>query len=129
MYSVRLTRVPENGVLTQETLLLERNELQLGPSFDPPGASVSWELTRTMGKVYGKVHAVSPITLQCSRCLVGFKSEARSTFSAWLIDWMVGFGKKSGGVCSPRTPPPNGTAFTVTGGVKRGSKLNKRRRK
>lgn len=100
MYTVRLTRVPENGVLTQEKTLIQRADLQLGSPFDPAGASVSWELARMMGKVYGKVHAESGVTLQCSRCLIDFKSEARSTFSVLFEP-------------RPRTPSkgPNGSTI------------------
>jgi uncharacterized protein len=81
LYTVRLTRIPENGVLSQEDLHLSLAELGLGPSFDPAGVATSWELTRMMGKVYGKVRVESVLLLHCGRCLRDFSSPSRTEFA------------------------------------------------
>jgi uncharacterized protein len=81
LYTVRLTRIPENGVLRQEDQHLGLAELGLGASFDPEGVSTSWELTRMMGKVYGKVRVDSVLLLNCGRCLRDFPSPLRTEFA------------------------------------------------
>jgi uncharacterized protein len=81
VFTVRLTRVPENGVLTQEAVRLSSAELGLSEHFDPAGVSASWELTRMMGKVYGKVRVEGVLKLNCGRCLRDFSSPARTEFA------------------------------------------------
>jgi uncharacterized metal-binding protein YceD (DUF177 family) len=81
MYTVRLTRVPENGILTQEDVRLSTADLGLSGHFDPVGVSTSWELTRMMGKVYGKIRAEGLMHLNCGRCLRDFTAPAKTEFA------------------------------------------------
>ena len=81
LYTVRLTRVPENGVLTQEDVRLSSADLGLSGHFDPTGVSSSWELTRMMGKVYGKMRAEGLLHLNCGRCLRDFSAPAKTEFA------------------------------------------------
>ena len=81
MYTVRLKHIPENGELRQEDLHLGLADLGLGPTFDPAGVSTSWELTRMMGKVYGKVRADSVLLLKCGRCLRDFSHPSHTEFA------------------------------------------------
>lgn len=81
MYTVRLTRVPENGSAMEEDVRLGLADVALGPPFDAGGVTLSWELTRMMGKVYGKVRAASGLTLSCGRCLKDFDSRVQADFA------------------------------------------------
>jgi uncharacterized protein len=81
VYTVRLMHIPENGVLKQEDVRLGPADLGLGPVFDPAGVSTSWELTRMMGKVYGKVRVESVVRLNCGRCLRDFSAPLRAEFA------------------------------------------------
>jgi uncharacterized protein len=81
VYTVRLTRVPEDGAAKETDVRLSLDDLALGAPFDAAGVRLSWELTRMMGKVYGKVRAGSGLTLTCSRCLKDFASSVETDFA------------------------------------------------
>ena len=57
MFTLRLTRIPEDGTLTEKDLAFSLAELGLMEPFHAGGVKVSYELTRMMGKVFGKVRA------------------------------------------------------------------------
>ena len=82
MYTLRLTRVPENGTLKEAGLQLSLKELGLAVPFDPEGVLVDLELTRMMDKVYGKLKAKASVTQTCGRCLKEFHQPVRADFSA-----------------------------------------------
>lgn len=72
MYTLRLTKVPENGTLTESGLHLGLEELGLAEPFDAAGVDVDFELTRMMERVFGQVHAEATVHLSCGRCLKDF---------------------------------------------------------
>ena len=76
MLTVRLTRVPENGEQLRESRRVSLADLGLAAPFDPAGVDASWELTRMMGKVYGKVRGEGLLHLSCGRCLRDFSRAA-----------------------------------------------------
>lgn len=82
MYTLRLTRVPENGTIKENGVQLSLKELGLGEPFDPAGVVADIELTRMMDKVYGKLKARAGITLTCGRCLKHFHRGVQADFSA-----------------------------------------------
>jgi uncharacterized protein len=81
MYTLRVTRVPENGTLKEKALALSLDELGLGEPFEAPGATVSYELTRMMGKVFGKVQAQARAKQLCGKCLVEYSQALQADFS------------------------------------------------
>ncbi len=81
MLTVRLTRVPENGEQLRESRRVSLADLGLAAPFDPAGVDASWELTRMMGKVYGKVRGEGLLHLSCGRCLRDFSRAAVAEFA------------------------------------------------
>ncbi|MFI5355678.1 MAG: YceD family protein [Desulfobaccales bacterium] len=80
MYSLRLTKVPENGTLRQPNMHLDLADLGLTAPFDPAGVELSFELTRMMEKVFGKVRAQAGARHSCGRCLGEFDAPVRADF-------------------------------------------------
>lgn len=82
MYTLRLTRVPENGSIQEKGLRLSLEQLGLATPFDAEGVLVDYELTRMMDKVYGKLQASTGVTLTCGRCLKDFHRPLQVDFNA-----------------------------------------------
>lgn len=80
MYSVRLTRIPEEGTAREEGIRVGLEQLGLKAPFEEPGAQLSWELTRLAGKVFGRASASASARLTCSRCLGEFSLPLRADF-------------------------------------------------
>jgi uncharacterized protein len=81
LISVRLTRVPDGGVPLKESRQLGLAELGLGEPFEDSGVSATWELSRMMGKVYGKMTCQASVRAACSRCLRDFSLPVHADFA------------------------------------------------
>lgn len=80
MFTVRLKQVPENGSMRQSAQHLELADLDLGPPFSPAGVELSYELTRMMNRVFGRVQAQTAVRLSCGRCLADFEAPLGADF-------------------------------------------------
>jgi len=81
MFTLRLTRIPEDGTLTEKDLAFSLAELGLMEPFHAGGVKVSYELTRMMGKVFGKVRASASARQTCGKCLVDYQQALQADFT------------------------------------------------
>ncbi len=82
MFTIALTRVPEDGNLREDGKELSLESLGLGEPFDPKGIRASWDLQRRQGRVYAVVQAEARLNLECGRCLKGFLQDLRVEVNA-----------------------------------------------
>ena len=81
MYSLRLTKVPEDGSMTEPGLELGLKELGLAEPFTAAPVKVSYTLSRMFEKVYGKVKASATVHQTCGRCLKDFEHAVQADFT------------------------------------------------
>lgn len=82
MLTLRLTRIPEDGSLKEEGLAFSLADLGLAdPPFLPAGARVGYQLTRMMGKVFGRIQAAAAARQTCGSCLADYEQALRADFT------------------------------------------------
>ena len=82
MLTLRLIRVPEDGSLSEKDLAFSLADLGLtDPPFLPPGATVSYQLTRRMGQVFGRIQAAAAASQSCGSCLADYEQALRADFA------------------------------------------------
>ena len=81
MFTLRLTQIHENGTLNEQDRAFSLEELGLADPFQAPGVRASYELTRMMGKVFGKFRAKASAMQTCGKCLTQYSQALQADFT------------------------------------------------
>jgi uncharacterized protein len=77
---VRLSQIPEDGVLREKGLDLPLQAIELQDPFLGPSLAMDYELRNIHGKILGNFEVRGRMRLECSRCLKEFEEAAETKF-------------------------------------------------
>ena len=81
MFSVKMSLIPEDGVLEEKGLCLALQDFDLEAPFMGSGLSLDYSLSRIQpGQILAQVKARASMKLECSRCLADFETMADTEF-------------------------------------------------